>query len=182
MNKRFFYLSGVSGLIILIILITGCAGRGGRKKILKIEEIKPIKNTIEIEAKGEVLDYREESFWNEESFSLILRAKEKFRFREIGFFKEKLESHNKDILELKMGLNEAFKSTFLSCYIKGAKYGSNSYEFHWLLAELPFDLFQFQRSLNELNYEGKVNGISTTIRLIFRYRLNHSNEYVWRAK
>ena len=44
------------------------------------------------------------------------------------------------------------------------------------------DLYQFKQSKEELNYEGEVNGVPTTIRLIFPYTIAHCHEHVWPAK
>ncbi len=56
-------------------------------------------------------------------------------------------------IEPKVEFNEARKSTILICRVKGAMYSTNSYEFHWLLRDLPFDLYQFKQSKKEFYYE-----------------------------
>jgi hypothetical protein len=75
--------------------------------------------------------------------------------------------------------NEKKKSTTLKCDLKGAMYSTNSYDFHWLLRNLPFDLYQFKKLEKELHYDGKVNDVPMRIRLIFPYTVAHCHEHVW---
>ena len=138
---------------------------------------------IEIKAEGEILHYQKESLWNEKDFSNILELEEEFKTAEIDSFKKSLERPDGYIvINPEVEFNEAGKSTILTCDVKGAMYSANSYEFHWLLADLPFDLYQFKQSEKELNYEGEVNDVLTTIRLIFPYTIAHCHEHVWPAK
>ena len=81
----------------------------------------------------------------------------------------------------KVELDEENKSTILICDIKGAMYSADSYTFHWLLADLPFDLYAFEQFEKELIYQGEINGVSTTIELIFPYKIAHCHEHVWPA-
>lgn len=69
----------------------------------------------------------------------------------------------------------------LSCDIQGAMYSTNSYDFHWLLAALPFDLYKFKQKEKELVYNGDVNSIPTTIWLKFDFPITHCHEHVWSA-
>ena len=79
----------------------------------------------------------------------------------------------------KVEFNKTRKSTALICDVKGAMYSTNSYDFHWLLGDLLFDLYQFKQSEKELYYEGEINGVPITIRLIFPYIIAHCHEHVW---
>ena len=171
----------VVGLIVSGILIVGCKREEkGPAKVegpQKVKEVKPLKNAINIRAEREILHYQKESLWSEEGFSGILKSKRKFESDEIESFKKNLKKYA--VINAKVEFNEARKSTTLICGVKGAMYGTNSYEFHWLLRDLPFDLYQFKQSEKELCYEGKVNGIPTTIRLIFPYTIAHCHEHVW---
>ena len=69
----------------------------------------------------------------------------------------------------------------LSCDIQGVMYSTTSYDFHWLLAALPFDLYKFKQKEKELVYNGYVNSIPTTIRLKFDFPITHCHEHVWPA-
>jgi hypothetical protein len=181
MNKKFFCSLLVAGLIVSEILIVGCKGEEkGPAKVegpQKVEEVRPLKNAINIRAKGEILHYQRESLWSKEGFSGILKSKGKFESDQIESFKKNLERYG--VINPKIKLNEARKSTTLICDVKGAMYDTNSCEFHWLLGDLPFDLYQFKQSEKELYYEGEINGVPTTIRLIFPYTIAHCHEHVW---
>lgn len=137
------------------------------------------KSVIEVRAEGEILHYQNQSFWSEDSFSLILKSKDKFRFEEIASFNKSLQRYGKIMITPKIEFDEENKSTILICDIRGAMYSTNSYDFHWLLADLPFDLYAFKQSEKELTYQGKINGIPITIKLIFPYTIAHCHEHVW---
>jgi len=106
---------------------------------------------IYIQAEAEILHYSRQSFWTDEEFSKILESKGKF------------------------------ESEYVASDIEGAMYSADSYDFDWLLGDLPFDLYQFEQSERELDYEGEVNATDTRIRLIFPYPIAHCHEHVWPA-
>jgi hypothetical protein len=137
------------------------------------------KSVIEVRAEGEILHYQNQSFWSENGFSEILSSKQEFEFAEINSFNNSLQKHGKVMVDPKVEFNEENKSTTLICDIKGAMYSTNSYDFHWLLADLPFDLYAFKQSEKELTYQGEINSVPTTIKLIFPYTLAHCHEHVW---
>jgi len=141
-----------------------------------------LKNAIEIKAEGEILHYQRESSWNSEDFSGILESKKEFEAEESDSFEKALENYDLDVINLEFPFDEARKTSILMGDIKGAMYSTNCYEFHWLLGDLPFDLYQFQQSEKELSYEGEVNGVLTTIRLVFPYTIAHCHEHVWPSK
>lgn len=141
-----------------------------------------IKRTVTIEAQGAVLRYNRESFWSEEKFSEILESKDKFGSEEINSFTKSLERYNKHAVNPKIEFDEVDKSTTLICDIEGAMYSTDSYDFHWLLGDLPFDLYAFKQSKKELNWEGEIDGVPTAIRLVFPYALDHCREHVWPAR
>ena len=150
-----------------------------------IETIGPLefgnltKSVIEVRAEGEILHYQNQSFWSEDSFSEILKWKDNFKFEEINSFNDSLQKYGKVMVNPEVEFNKENKSTTLICDIKGAMYGTNSYDFHWLLADLPFDLYAFKQSEKELTYEGEINSVPTTIKLIFPYTIAHCHEHVW---
>jgi len=168
-------------LVIALAILFGCA-QPGVVPLPKPPLLEETKRIIEIEAEGEILHYQEESLWNEEGFSKILESKKEFESERINSFKKSLERYDKHVVNPKIEFDEVRKSTILICDVKGAMYSTNSYDFHWLLGDLPFDLYQFKQSEKELNYEGEVNGIPTTIRLGFPYTIAHCHEHVWPAK
>ena len=131
------------------------------------------KQVITIEARDQILRYQCQSFWTEEKFSELSENDLEARFN---------EKYNVDAQDFEFSFDKAKKSTTLICEVKGAMYSTNSYDFHWLLKDLPFDLYQFEQSEKELNYEGEVHSVPTTIRLIFPYAIAHCHEHVWPAK
>ena len=141
--------------------------------------IRPFKSMIVIKAEGEILHYQKESFYNKEDFSEVIKSKMKFKSEAIESFNKKMERYNEQASNYEFKVNDKERSIILKCDVRSAMYSTNSYDFHWLLGDLPFDLYQFEQSDKELNYQGKINNIPTTIRLIFPYRLSHCHEHVW---
>jgi len=162
-------------MIMGLLVLFGCA-QHEVKPPLTGEETQRV---IEVEAIDQALLYRCQSSWPAEKFSEILASRDKFKTEQINSFKKSLKKYNKSAVNTKIKIDEANKSTTLMCDVKGTMYSPNSYDFHWLLADLPFDLYQFKQSEKELTYEGKVNDVPTTIRLIFPYALSHCHEHVW---
>ena len=136
-------------------------------------------NEITIQAEGEILHYQKESFWKEQDFSDILSSRKEFEANETNSFRKNLERYDVHLSNIAYELNGERKSITLKCNVIGAMYGSNSYDFHWLLADLPFDLYQFKQHEKELTYEGTINGVSTEIRLLFSFSISHCHEHVW---
>ncbi len=184
-NRDFFYSSLLTGLAFLGMLIGNCIkapphkATSEKESIIEVRESQELRKIIQIKATGAALRYQRESLWAEKDFSEIVKSKEKFKSNEINSFKKYLERYNRYALNPEIKFDGARKSTVLLCDIKGARYGSDSYEFHWLLGDLPFDLYQFRQSKKELNYEGRINGVPTTIRLVFPYTIAHCHEHVW---
>ena len=173
-------------LIMVLLIPLGCAQplpspppAAPSPKPPLLEETRQI---INIEVVDQTLCYQRQSLWTEEGFSQILESGEEFETEQISSFKKSLEKYNKSAANTKIEIDKLNKSTTLICDVKGAMYNTDSYDFHWLLADLPFDLYQFKQSEKELNYEGEVNGVPTTIKLIFPYTLAHCHEHVWPAK
>ena len=155
--------------------------RGDTKavEVRKTEWPEPSANAITIRAEGEILHYQKESSWKDVDFSEILASKKKFETDETDSFNKSLERYNVQAFDIEYEFHEKRKSITLKCDVKGALYSTNSYDFHWLLGDLPFDLYQFEQHEKELSYDGKVNGVPTEIRLIFSYTIAHCHEHVW---
>jgi hypothetical protein len=187
MNKKFFYSLLIIWLVVSGILIVGFEkdGKGAAKvkEPPKIEEVRPLRNSIEIKAEGELLHYQRESFWNREDFSEILKSKEKFASKEINSFKKTLERYSRYAVNPKIKFDEPKKSTALICDIKGAKEGS-WFDFDWFLRPYGLDFIDshFQRREKELYWEGKVERVKTTISIKFPYSISNCHEHVWPAK
>ena len=158
--------SYIIALVMALLTLSGCAQPMSGPPSAG-EETKQI---ITIEARDQILRYQWQSFWTEEKFSQLSENDLKARFKE----KYKVKAENFEV-----SFDKTKKSTILICDIEGAMYSANQYEFHWLLGDLPFDLFAFKQSEKELTYEGKVNDVPTTIRLIFPYAISHCHEHVW---
>ena len=142
----------------------------------------PEKSQVSINTDKEVLHYKRVSFYNENDFSEIVKSHEVFSSNIIETFKKDLQRHNIEALNCTHELNTVDNSTIVHCDIKGAMYRINSYDFHWLLGDLPFDLYQFTQNERELTYKGTINDIPTTIRLIFQFPIAHCHEHVWPAR
>ena len=140
-----------------------------------------LKRIVKVEAEEEMLHYWNESFWDENSFSEILKSRDEFKLEEINYLNRSLQKYGKVMVNPDVKFDEKNKSTILICDIKGAMYSENSYDFHWLLANLPFDLYAFKQYEKELKYEGEINGILTTIKLIFPFKIAHCHEHVWKS-
>jgi len=187
MNKKPFYSLLVVGLVVLGVLIVGCEkeGKGAvePEEPEIVEEVGPSRNAIEIRAEGEILHYERESFWDQEDFSKLLELKEKFESKEIDSFKRTLEGYNRYAVNPKIEFDESKKSTVLNCDIKGAKEGS-WLDFDWFLRPYGLDFIDshFEAKEKELCWEGKVEGVKTTISIKFPYPISNCHEHVWPAK
>lgn len=184
MNKKSFNFLLVIGLVVLGILIVG-SGKEGKsaakaEESQKIEEVRPLRNAIEIKTEGEVLHYQRESLWNDEDFSRLLELKQEFKAKEIDSFITALERYNRYVINPKVKLNEARKTTILICDVKGAKEGS-WYDFDWFLRPLSLDFIDshFERREKELYWKGEINGIRTKICIKFPYCISNCHEHVW---
>ncbi len=179
-------------LIIIVLIVFGMvveskttSSRIGNKGTIKAEEIEeiemPVPTTIvlTINAGGKIVHYKKESKWNDRDFSEILATRKDFETGETDLLKKSLEKYNLHAFAIEYEFNEKRKSTTLRCDLTGAMYGTNSYDFHWLLGDLPFDLYQFKKLEKELIYDGKVKAVPTRIRLIFPYAIAHCHEHVW---
>ncbi len=136
--------------------------------------IKKLKDTIEVKAEGETLHYRETSLYSKEAFNRII--KEDFKSILIGSLEKR---YNGYATHPEVEFSKEKSTVTVRCLIKGAMYAPQSYDFHWLLKDLPFDLYQFVQRDRELIYEGTIRGIPTIIRLQFPYKPAHCHEHVW---
>jgi len=151
--------------------------KGEETKEVKIVEIEKIKDEITAETKGEIIEYWEEYFYSEGDFAIFLENQEEFNNRLINEFKQEIIEVTAE--NCKVDLYESKKSAILKCDIKGARYGTNSYDMHFLLGNWPFDLMNFSRGERKLTYEGEINGIPTLIVFEFPYVLSHCHEHIW---
>lgn len=153
---------------------------GEKPEAAKIVEIKEIKDEIETKTEGEIIKYREESFYSKDDFSVILENEKEFR-------SQLIEGLNKRLIRVEaenfgIDFNQSKKSAILNCDIKGARYSTNSYDMHFILngtARFGFDLYGFKEVGKKFIYEGEINGIPTKIILEFPYEFGHCHEHVW---
>lgn len=147
----------------------------------KLVETGKIRN-ITVEAEGSLLHYREETFWNDSEFLKISKNKEEFKTEQIKRLNDDLKHggfSNEYADNFNFEFNDFSKSTVITCDIHNAFSGDTA-EFRWLLRELPVnDLFKFEMKEKELDWSGEVNGIQTSVKLIFPYTINHCLEHVW---
>jgi len=144
---------------------------------VKIVEIKKIKDEIMTIAEGEIIKYQETSFYSKGDFAVILENQAEFKNQSIDKFKKKIIGVTAE--DCKVDLDDSKKSAVLKCDIKGARYGTNSYNMHFLLGNWPFDLYQLKREEKKLVYEGKIDDVPTEVVFEFLYRLSHCHEHVW---
>ena len=209
MNKKMFYHSLVIGLLVLEMLTVGCnksskyQARQKEKDTLRTKELHPDKSGpispmtgsqiyIEIKAEGDILNYKRETFLNEEDFSKILKSKEKFQSARPDFigtpsrswrtdaFKKILKRYNRQIVNPDMEFDETRKSIVFICDITGAKEG-NWFDFDWFLRPLDLDFLDnhFERREKELFWEGRVDGKMTRISIKFPFSISNCHEHVW---
>ena len=154
--------------------------KGEKLEEAKAVEIKEIKDEIKTVTEGEIIKYQEESFYSEGDFSVILKNQEEFKNQLIKRFKEKIIGV--EALDCQVDLNDSKKSAVLKCDIKGARFGTNSYNMHFLLngtKRFGFDLYGFKEVGKKFVYEGKINGITTKIIFEFPYEFGNCHEHVW---
>ncbi len=127
-----------------------------------------IERVIEVEAQGIVVHYRTESFWSQHDYYTISANKDEFSSDVAGKFSDDLSRHSKHAVNVSVKLNEAKKSTILTCEIHSAiSQSDHSYYavFSWLLEPLGLDFINddFKKSENGLSWQGLVSGIPTTV-------------------
>jgi len=146
-------------------------------KEAKLEEVKAKKQVIKTEAKGEIIKYQEDSLYSEDDFAVILENEDEFKSQLIEKFKKEIIRVTAE--NCKVDLDQSKKSALLKCNIKGARYGTNSYNMHFLLGNWPFDLMNFERFERKLTWEGEIDDVPTSIVFEFPYTLSHCHEHVW---
>jgi len=147
---------------------------------IKLVEIKKIKDEIKTIAEGEIMRYQEESFYSEDDFSVILENEDEFKSQLIEKFKEGIIGVIAE--NCQANLNQSKKSAILKCDIKGARYGTNSYNMHFLLnstKRFGFDLYGFKEIGKKFIYDGEINNIPTKIIFEFPYEFCHCHEHAW---
>ena len=156
-------------LVIAILLVNFAISYANPVKIQK--------EGIKTEVKDKILKYQQTSFYSKQDFAVILENQEKFKSQLIERFKKRIIEVTAENCEV--DFNKPKKSVTLKCNIKGATYGANSYNMHFLLGNWPFDLYQFKEYKKKLVYEGKIDGIPTTVIFEFPYSFSHCHEHVW---
>lgn len=156
--------------------------KGEKLEAVKMVEIEKIKNEIKTTAEGEIIKYQEESFYSEDDFSVILENEDEFKNQLMGRLKESLIGVSTE--NFAIDLDQSKKSAILKCDVKGAGYGTNSYDMHFLLGIWNLDLWDDFKPHQppygkRLTYQGKIDGIPTKIIFEFPYELSHCHEHVW---
>ena len=151
-----------------------------KARIEKMVEIKEIRDEIKTKARGEIIEYQEDSFYSGNDFAVILKNQDEFKAQLIKKFKNIIIGVTAE--NCKVNLNKPEKSAILRCDIEGARYSTNSYSMHFLLngtKRFGFDLYGFKEVGKKFIYEGKINGIPTYVVFEFPYRISHCHEHVW---
>ncbi len=167
-------------ILVLLIIVFVLAGFKVKKSTAEnTSEYLPIKVTIEVQSDGNLLHYTRISIYDKSDFTRISASIDEFSKSIENNFKSDLKKYNKKALNCLYSSDISTHSIKLACDIQGSMYSTNSYDFHWLLAALPFDLYKFKQEEKELVYDGDVNSIPTTIRLKFSFPITHCHEHVW---
>jgi len=176
MKTKIVKASVAIGMTVLMITTVGYVGQSlaVSPAVVEIEEIR---DEIKTTAEGEIIKYQEESFYSDNDFSVILENREEFKSQLIEKFKKEIIGVTAE--NCKVDLNESQKSTLLKCDIIGARYGTNSYNMHFLLGNWPFCLYKFKEYEKKLVYDGKIDGVPTSIVFEFPYAYGHCCEHVW---
>ena len=149
---------------------------------VKMVEIEKIKDEIKTTAEGEIIKYQETSFYSENDFAVILENQEEFKNQLMERLRESLIGVSAK--NFAIDLDQSKKSAILKCDVKGAGYGTNSYDMHFLLGIWNLDLWDDFKPHQppygkKLTYQGIINGIPTKIIFEFPYELSHCHEHVW---
>jgi hypothetical protein len=155
-------------VILAIILISGCIQQVPAQVGKELDAKDLLKKAIEVKIEGRILYYQAKSTWAESKFSEIMESKEGFESKQIGQFKEQLSRYNVYATNYKMEFDESKKSILLKCDIHDAVSKSGDQytaTFQWLLESLGLDFIynHFKENKDGLSWEGKINGVPTTI-------------------
>ena len=155
---------------------------GEELESMKMVEIKEIRNEIKTRAEVEIIKCQEDFFYSENDFSVISGNKEEFKSQLIERLKKSLIGVETSNFEI--NLDQSKTSAVLKCDIKGARYGTNSYDMHFIIGPLGLDLWDDFKPHQppygkKLTYQGEINGIPTKIIFEFPYELSHCHEHVW---
>jgi hypothetical protein len=156
------------GVILAILLISGFVQQAPAQVGKELEAVGLLKKVIKVKAEGIILNYQALSAWEESKFSEILQSKEDFKSKQIEQFNKQLSRYNLYATNYEMEFDESEKTTLLKCEVRDAVSKSgNRYtaRFQWLLEPLGLDFIEdhFKKHRDGLSWEGKVNGVPTTI-------------------
>ncbi len=185
MNKILSYKKTIIGIVIvclIIIIISFQYPPPSHKEVSETITLKkPTKIIVEIHADKELLHYKNQTYWNEDTFKNILASKDQFIKKTVDSFKDYLATYELDVINPRVVFNEENRTVTFLCDINGTMYAPNSYDFQWLVQKLPIDLYGFKQFRNKLIYEDMLNGILIKITLVFPYILDHCHAHVWPA-
>jgi len=121
-----------------------------------LEETKQI---IEVEVVDQVVQYQCQCFWSEEKFSQLSENDLKARFK---------GKYSVDARDFEFSFDKTNYSTITKCRVCGAISKSRvryTADFLWLLNPLGLDFIEdhFKESNHGLSWEGKINGVLTTM-------------------
>jgi hypothetical protein len=134
-------------------------------------------HTIRIEAEGDVLHYQETLVWDEPTFSEMVADEAGFSSHQIEKF---TKTYQVNAQNFRVELVRDRNTTVFKCDIHGTHRG-NWYDFHWFLNPLGLDFLNspFERAERTLSWEGRIEGISTTIVLEFPFSISNCHAHVW---
>jgi len=166
-------------IIIAVVVLSLVIGLWGCKEPVPTLEINEsiAERIIRIDAKGDVLYYQENLFWDERKFSEILADKSEFSYHQIEKFKKTYEV---DVDNFRVEFIMERNSTLLSCDVHD-KFTGNWYDFHWFLNPLGLDFLDspFDKSERVLSWKGPIEEIPTSIVLEFTFPISNCHAHVW---
>jgi len=146
-----------------------------------IEELEasvlPVEKSIEIEADGEILYYKETKLWDKGMFLKLIEDEREFESSQITEF---YETYSVEASNFSVECDKEKSLTVLKCDIHASQL--SWCDFHWFLNRLGVDFVDsgFMKSEETLCWEGYVQGVPVTITLRFPFTIEHCHAHVWR--
>jgi len=136
-----------------------------------------VERSIEIEADGEILHYKETKLWSKEKFLKILENEQESESSQITEF---CEVYSVEAGNFNVECDKEKRLIVLKCDIHGTFSGS-WYDFHWFLNPLGLDFIDsgFIKSEKTLFWQGHIQGAPVTIALRFPFTIEHCHAHVW---
>jgi len=156
-------------IILSLLILFGCAQPGAGLA----PPAEGTKQIIEVKVVDQLVHYQCQSFWVEEKFAGILADKTGFEVKTVEEFNKNVARYGERgeyVVLRSIKFNEDKRATILTAEIHNAiSKSGDSYHatFLWLLQPLGLDFIDdnFNESKHGLSWEGRIDSISTTIKV-----------------